>query len=103
MESTPLTTLSADHEDIVRESCEIGPASRDVSAEESTIIEANDAEDSCDEKQKRPSPPTASLGSSPWILILTLTYAALAVFAWTVLCILTFRPITAAHYREYAL
>jgi hypothetical protein len=99
MESTPLTTLSADHEDIVRESCEIGAASKDISVEESTI-EANNAEDSCDEKQKRLSPPTATLGSSPWILILTLIYAALAVFAWTVLCILTFRPITAAHYRE---
>jgi hypothetical protein len=102
MDSIPLTTHPADDENIVRESCEIDPASSNGPARKS-MGDFNNAEEDFEEKQNSPSPAAATLRSSSWILILTLTYAVLAVSSWAILCVLTFRPLTTAHYREYAL
>lgn len=56
-----------------------------------------------DVAKKPPSrpPPSTTLHRSAYVLILVLLYAGLAVFAWVVTCILTFRPITAKHYGAW--
>lgn len=40
------------------------------------------------------------LQRSPWVLILATFYTALALSSWTILCILSFRPLTTKSYRR---
>lgn len=45
-----------------------------------------------------PAQPWVLLSKSRYILFLVLLYMAAALFSWIVMCILTSRPITTAHY-----
>jgi len=45
-----------------------------------------------------PSVPSAGLHRSSYVIYLVLLYAALAVFAWVVTCVQTYRPLTVGHY-----
>lgn len=44
--------------------------------------------------------PTIELRSSTYVVWLVALYAELAIFAWTITCILTIRPITTKHYGK---
>ncbi|KAF2229483.1 hypothetical protein EV356DRAFT_455776, partial [Viridothelium virens] len=52
-------------------------------------------------EEKVDPPPSALLGRSSWILVLVGAYSVLAIFAWTVLCVTTYRPITTPYYNRY--
>ena len=52
-------------------------------------------------EQPSQRPPSTTLHRSVYVLILVLLYMSMAVFAWVVTCILTFRPITARHYGAW--
>lgn len=47
---------------------------------------------------KPEEPPTTEIASTSYILVLVTLYAGFAIFAWTVVCILTIRPIGTSHY-----
>lgn len=102
MDSIPSTSRSTDDEGIGRVYHDINQSSGDRPLKQYTV-EVDNAEEEVEEKQRNPPPSSATLRSSPWILIIALTYTLLAVFAWTVLCVLTYKPITTAHYREFPL
>lgn len=68
---------------------------------ERTIVEVDPDEKDSQQEQNGPLRPSVTLRSSSWTLLLALLYATLAIFAWTILCILPFRPITTAHYCKH--
>lgn len=70
---------------------------RDDSPSSESLM-GNDDRLSSKERAKRSSVPSDTLRRAPHILILALLYAAIALFGWTVHCILTRRPIGAKSY-----
>ena len=48
-----------------------------------------------------PTSPSTKLRRSGSTIFLVLLYAVLAIFAWVIICILNYRPLTTAHYGLY--
>ncbi|KAM0722938.1 hypothetical protein Q7P37_001136 [Cladosporium fusiforme] len=55
--------------------------------------ELGSEETDCEKDSMRPPPASTKLGFSGYILVLALFYTALTLFAWVILCILTYRPL----------
>jgi hypothetical protein len=47
---------------------------------------------------RKNEPPSRKLQHYPLIVYLTLAYAIIAIFAWSVVCVLVYRPITTSRY-----
>lgn len=70
---------------------------------DASLLRAVSPIDDVPKEERHEQIPSASLYRSSWALFLVTAYSALAIFAWSILCILTYRPLTTEHYRESAL
>lgn len=66
---------------------------------DSGLSSSSDAEQSSSQEQKAAAPfPSTNIHRSAFILVLVGLYAFVVLFAWSVMCIQTERPITTGHY-----
>jgi hypothetical protein len=90
-EQHPLATLDSDGHSVGTSATRVTTG---VTAEEETLLPSQG--ESKPDKNARPY--SSTLHRSKYTIVIALFYAALALYAWVLTCILTYKPIGARHY-----